>query len=184
MRQPAGRAAPPRPLAVQQDACLPAFLALSGALCLRARLCRARPPAAGLALLKEFEDSLARCTTLYCDDQLARVAPALVRSRTADPLALRTTLSARAPPPDLRGEGPWARRGRRVKEAGAEHGRPAFVRGSAAVRAAASVPRPPAPLPGVIRQARGGGGAGRARGASRAGVQPARGGACGGRLLA
>ncbi|KAL4421397.1 hypothetical protein ABPG75_010688 [Micractinium tetrahymenae] len=33
---------------------------------------------AGLALLKEFEDSLARCTTLYCDDQLNRVAPALV----------------------------------------------------------------------------------------------------------
>ncbi|KAL4432147.1 hypothetical protein ABPG77_005909, partial [Micractinium sp. CCAP 211/92] len=32
----------------------------------------------GLALLKEFEDSLARCTTLYCDDQLNRVAPALV----------------------------------------------------------------------------------------------------------
>lgn len=34
--------------------------------------------AAGIALLKEFEDSLARCTALYCDDQLARVAPTLV----------------------------------------------------------------------------------------------------------
>lgn len=33
---------------------------------------------AGLALLKEFEDSLARCTALYCDEQLARVAPQLV----------------------------------------------------------------------------------------------------------
>ena len=31
-----------------------------------------------MALLKEFEDSLGRCTALYCDDQLARVAPALV----------------------------------------------------------------------------------------------------------
>ncbi|EFN54603.1 hypothetical protein CHLNCDRAFT_35889 [Chlorella variabilis] len=33
---------------------------------------------AGLALLKEFEDSLARCTSLYTDDQLARLAPQLV----------------------------------------------------------------------------------------------------------
>ncbi|PRW32567.1 vacuolar sorting-associated 52 A isoform A [Chlorella sorokiniana] len=33
---------------------------------------------AGLALLKEFEDSLARCTGLYCDDQLGRVAGTLV----------------------------------------------------------------------------------------------------------
>ena len=36
---------------------------------------------AGLALLKEFEDSLARCTSLYTDDQLARLAPQLVRRR-------------------------------------------------------------------------------------------------------
>lgn len=31
-----------------------------------------------MALLKEFEDSLARCTGLYCEDQLGRVAPTLV----------------------------------------------------------------------------------------------------------
>jgi hypothetical protein len=35
-------------------------------------------PAAGVALVKEFEDSLARCTALYTDDQLARLAPHLV----------------------------------------------------------------------------------------------------------
>ena len=38
-------------------------------------------PAAGVALVKEFEDSLARCTSLYTDDQLARLAPHLVSWR-------------------------------------------------------------------------------------------------------
>jgi hypothetical protein len=37
------------------------------------------PSTAGLSLLKEFEDSLARCTSLYTDDQLGRLAPQLVR---------------------------------------------------------------------------------------------------------
>jgi hypothetical protein len=37
-------------------------------------------PSTGQALLKEFEDSLARCTSLYTDDQLSRLAPQLVRA--------------------------------------------------------------------------------------------------------
>lgn len=53
---------------------------------------------AGLALLKEFEESLARCTSIYCDDQLARVAPSLVRTlRTLRTLGTLRTMCLLCP---------------------------------------------------------------------------------------